>query len=278
LVHVLYSSEDDSDYDDLMAEIPVAVGRQAPAAAPKLNPFKPAPLPPRPVLPPKSGAAPVEQPLIPEMTDPMEGLAFFQNIRKDLEKVGRMITAKKDGEKFIQRAHLLASINCLAANVPACVLDHLGQEIRRSIDKKESDKKEEVDTIDIADDDASEVSDLGDDDIAEKIQKKEAITAAPQRRKTKRTFSFLPGEEVENKLPGDMLPYISNFCGTLMFGKSIVFLRFSCVCLFSRFSKSFSFHLAAVDISGFTMLSTMMDPENLSKVISKCNDEKFRQK
>lgn len=210
------SEDSSSAYDELMAEMPIAIGRSAPATARKTTPFKPAPLPPRPVLPSKAVTAPVELPLIPEMTNPMEGLAFFQNIRKDLEKVGRMITAKKDGEKFLQRAHILASINWLAANVPACVLDHLGQEIRRSINKKD---KAEVNTIDIANDDASEVSDLGDNDYIFQRKKQQALTATPPRTKMRRRFSFLPGEEVQDKLGGDQLPYVSNFQGTLMFGE-----------------------------------------------------------
>ena len=212
------SEDSSSGYDELMAEMPIAVGRKEPAAALKANPFRPAPLPPRPVLPPNVGTTPVEQPHIPEMTDPIEGLAFFQNIRKDLEKVGRMITAKKDGEKFLQRAHILASINWLAANVPACVLDHLGQEIRRAIDKKENDKKEEIDTID-TNDDASEVSDLGDNDYLVERKKQQMQTAPSPRRRMRRRFSFLPGEEVQDKLSGDQLPYVSNFKGALMFGK-----------------------------------------------------------
>ena len=211
------SEDSSSGYDELMAEMPIAVGRDARSAAPKANPFRPAPLPPRPVLPPNDGTAPVKEQHIPEMTDPMEGLAFFQNIRKDLEKVGRMITAKKDGEKFLQRAHILASINWLAANVPACVLDHLGQEIRRAIDQKEKEKKEEVDTID-TNEDASEVSDLGDNDHLVERDEQQKQTATSPRRRMRRRFSFLPGEEVQDKLSGDQLPYVSNFKGALMFG------------------------------------------------------------
>lgn len=39
-----------------------------------------------------------------------------------------------NGEKILQRAHVLASINYLAANVPSSVIQHLGNEIQERID------------------------------------------------------------------------------------------------------------------------------------------------
>ena len=110
-------SDDEGDsYADLMAEMPIALGREGGATAPAKRPVFSAPLP----IPAHDGP-------------PLEGLAMLHNIRSDLEKLGQMIVKKKDGEGFLRRAHILASINMLAANVPSCVLEHLGEEIREAL-------------------------------------------------------------------------------------------------------------------------------------------------
>lgn len=68
-------------------------------------------------------------------------LSMLMNLRSELEKVGQMIVEKKEGEKFLRRAHILASINMLAAYIPACVVDHLSQEIRDALAKKATEQE-----------------------------------------------------------------------------------------------------------------------------------------
>jgi hypothetical protein len=168
--------------------------------------------------PPQSTEAPI----------PKEGLdlAFLKGIKADLEKVGRMIV-EKNGEKFLQRAQVLASINYLAANVPSCVIQHLGQEIN------------------------------------EKVQKKN-----PKSPRNKSTFSVLSMPKGSTSDSGDCgLPYVSVFECALLFGTSIS-SQFQCK-LKKYASYLTIYFLLVVDISGFTKLSTMMNPESLSKVISK---------
>jgi class 3 adenylate cyclase len=112
-------SEDDDEYLDLMASMPIALGRKGGPSLPTMA--RPPSQAPFPRVPCEDGA-------------PLEGLAMLQSIRGELEKVGRMIVAKKDGEGFLIRAHILASINMLATQVPSCVLEHLGNEIKQSLD------------------------------------------------------------------------------------------------------------------------------------------------
>jgi class 3 adenylate cyclase len=292
-----YSSEDsDSEYGDLMLDL-MGKGQRKPA------PLKPAPLPPRPTAPVMTaGLVPITN--ADEGLDPMQGLAMLQNIRSELEQVGRMIVTQKTGEKFLQRAHILASINWLATNVPSCVLDHLGQEIREGIKAKAENKERfsgfekkpgasmqrrgsVMPSFDLhfEDDEASEASDLsdivmnykhdGDDDddeisLAYATVRKDSANFEPKtdlkhsvsfdmdenyspRRALNRTFSSQSGpglmqtngnatftKSSDGTAPTRILPSVSHF---------------ECALLF-------------VDISGFTQLSTMLDPENLSKVIN----------
>ena len=78
------------------------------------------------------------------MAPPTEGLDLnmLMNFRSELEKVGNMIVNQKQGKEFLKRAHILASINMLAANVPTCVVDHLGQEIQDTIAQREEEEAE----------------------------------------------------------------------------------------------------------------------------------------
>ena len=203
--------------------------------------------------------------------NPLDGLAMLQSIRADLEKVGRMIVSKKDGQQFLKRAQILASINWLATNVPTCVLDHLGKEIRDILDpagKYKSlrvlNQKIESDLLIVLDED-SETSELSCENIEECKEKYDQFALkndSSPLRTAKPSFSsdvFLsPSVSFVNAQPPtsktsigshssanthreENIPYISSFQATLLF----------------------------VDISGFTRLSTVMDPENLSKVISK---------
>jgi hypothetical protein len=54
------------------------------------------------------------------------------SIREDLLKIGCAVLTSRKGDAFRERAVVLASINYLARNVPCCVLDHLGREVRQA--------------------------------------------------------------------------------------------------------------------------------------------------
>jgi hypothetical protein len=54
------------------------------------------------------------------------------SIREDLLTLAGTLLASRKGDAFRERALVLASINYLARNVPCCVLDHLGREVRQA--------------------------------------------------------------------------------------------------------------------------------------------------
>jgi hypothetical protein len=54
------------------------------------------------------------------------------SIRDDLLTLAGTLLASRKGDAFRERALVLASINYLARNVPCCVLDHLGREVRQA--------------------------------------------------------------------------------------------------------------------------------------------------
>jgi hypothetical protein len=56
---------------------------------------------------------------------------MMASIREDLLMLGTLLASRK-GDAFRERALVLASINYLARNVPCCVLDHLGREVRQA--------------------------------------------------------------------------------------------------------------------------------------------------
>lgn len=210
------SSDCDSEYDDLMAEMPIALGSQRkgkPAQAAR------APCAHAPSTPKKEYPAPP-----PELMNPMEGLAMFQSIRADLEKVGRLIVAKKDGEKFLQRAHILASINWLAPSIPICVLDHLGQEVRRWLDrdKKQNEREGSVVRVDFPDD-ASQTSALSDaecpdGDSDDDHDGKNPLTLSNDKIGLAVGRKISPFRNGERNETGTSLPYMSYFEGALLFG------------------------------------------------------------
>jgi len=263
--------------------------------------------------------------------NPLEGLAMLQSIRSELEQVGRMIVAKKDGEKFLQRAHILASINWLATNIPACVLDHLGKEIRGTLNRSaiapaaaalvedakmqpEFISSSEISVVMSDDDsdgsdlseadlsDSEEDSDIDDEDFDSGMELVAALkastmeTRAPQRtslekndrtggggvrslfaagrtrepptrhemeqgfRKTQRRKSIihdgLSAEDALRKLSRVSVDYNeaeANGSNENAPGVLPSVSHFQCALLF-------------IDISGFTSLATLLDPENLSKV------------
>jgi len=343
-----WSSDEESQYDDLMSTLPIALGRKgppAPGAAPVAGSFSslassqmpPAPEGlPVPLMPTGGGVPGPDGSVVGELTDPMEGLAMFQNIRSELEQVGRMIVAKKDGEKFLQRAHILASINWLSSNVPSCVLDHLGKEIRGSLKKKEKKEEEKPSSaydlmsrsFHVDDDlssDGSELSDaymyasdsdysFGEDtvmtesEMIERVTNSTAQRVPPQRSKSSssgekslaslaklpnmRNGASRPGvrrtkshEEKPNAAPSLSLVAHARR-GSMLGGAPTAQARRSTLggasIATSNSSQSagmadrgpvphvehFECALLFVDISGFTKLATMLDPENLSKVIN----------
>lgn len=283
------SDESESDeYDDLMADL-MGVGT-----------------PRRPTLPPKPTQPLVTEGLLPianadDGMNPMDGLAMLQSIRSELEQVGRMIVTQKTGEKFLQRAHILASINWLATNVPSCVLDHLGQEIREGMKANECPLQENaaapmqrrgsvVSGFDLQfEDDGSAASDLSDavmvydddadDDISlaypvdkPSMNHNESCLSlelkVPTKGVMKRSVSFglsedySPSRGSSKAFSGPMSLFTSSITNASKETDLSMTTRvlpsvshFECALLF-------------VDISGFTQLSTMLDPENLSKVIN----------
>jgi class 3 adenylate cyclase len=294
---------DESDYDDLMAEMPIALGRVG-AARPSQG--RPAHIPPAPS---QFGSQPPEglpvPATIPQNMDesPLEGLAMLQNIRAELEQVGRLIVAKKDGEKFLQRAHILASINWLSANVPSCVLEHLGKEIRvlyninqqgqegddvgpsesfGAVLENRPANKHLMHDINVIEDDGSEASDLSDahhsdedDDHSESESSAggddfmfdEAFATLPAVR-PEVTVSWNPDEATnvqDSREPDRGVQRFSSFNSFDSFASeehcSVKGIPLPSV-------EYFQCALLFVDISGFTRLSTLLDPENLSKVIN----------
>lgn len=233
---------DEDGFEDLMSELPIALGPsrkhtkknsvssgklqilssdQAPSCIiTSLEDFKSADV--RPVVKLSYPAPP------PEVMNPMEGLTMFQHIRSDLEKVGRMIVAQKDGELFLQRARILASINWLAASVPTCVLDHLGREIRLSLQAKSEakDKDERFNSLDISDD-VSEASTLSDSDDGgdNSVVDQYPVSSLndKKQRKACRRVSYIGTMDVEGiDTKGSTVPYVCYFKGAVMFGELLL--------------------------------------------------------
>ncbi|GKY98856.1 hypothetical protein MPSEU_000841600 [Mayamaea pseudoterrestris] len=288
-------SESD-DYDDLMADLMGGGNTTGAQRRPTL-------LPPKPTLPAVTeGLVPIAN--ADEGMNPMEGLAMLQNIRSELEQVGRMIVTQKTGEKFLQRAHILASINWLATNVPSCVLDHLGQEIREGLKAKEQQKNAApkfmpmqrrgsvVASFDLQfEDDESEASELSDVMVGYNDDDDELSLAYPSHENSMRRTESLGTFEskalnmkgglkrnVSFSMDGDYSPSRSSskaFTGPVsMFTSSVTNSHTNGATegtVTNRILPSvshFECALLFVDISGFTQLSTMLDPENLSKTIN----------
>lgn len=116
-----------------------------------------------------------------------EGLPFtLESLKRDLEKVGRVILSSNVGELAAERAQTLASINWLASHVPNAVLDKLGHEIKEAledVDKGEDEDEEALskeDRINLdhmtnvgGSDSMSEVSDLSQHDDASSFEDEE---------------------------------------------------------------------------------------------------------
>ena len=316
-----WSSSDGSSYGDLMKEM--THGRQPVPVAKSSTPAVAAPM--VPVCPVPSADIPCEDP-----PAPMEGLAMLQNIKAELQKVGQMIVKNKDGEKFLRRAQILASINYLASNVPRCVLEDLGQEIREQLKKQEEEKtrRERPKTtmaglLKIELDDASVASDIshlddhhtfgGDKSFADSLETdsdedeeddffpSDVRTPETARRKSVME-NFVPlknaksiresrlslsthssGHMFAPKLRQETCPERRGASRTYSFA-SVASMSLSSASTESDISVSdtlpiltyFECALLFVDISGFTKLSTLLDPENLSKVINTYFEVRFR--
>ncbi|GAX16256.1 adenylate cyclase 10 [Fistulifera solaris] len=280
-------SEDDmsdDEYDDLMSSMPIALGRSS---------EKPPRVPVQESAPPTSA--------VPEM--PFGGgegldLSMLANLRTELQKVGTMIAFNKEGEKFVRRAHILASINNLASNIPACVISHLGQEIRDQLLKKEAKSKFEASRpnrrringmADVSSnaDSAASSSDADSIDSSFSDQNR-SEDRGPRRRLVRRISSdSLDSASGESASVSVSTPDSGeNSCSSLddFLGANNRPSRrssFSSSMSWSAQSSSedddggvlpaiatFEGALMFVDISGFTKLSTVLDPEKLSKVIN----------
>lgn len=237
-----YDSSEDSDwseeYEDLISEIPVCRGGLKPI--PERNRAKS-----------KSAADKIG-----EQAQSSEGLGLetLAAIKRDLEKVGRLIIEKDNG--VMERAHILASINLLSSNVPACVLDRLGEEVREKKVQQETtcealfDIRKKLgcpeETLHLVEETSeSEASDLSLD-----IYPGEAFHSTDGHKMSLPSRLLLPSSrevtqrldlcEANHEKVGEGLPVLEYFHCALLF----------------------------VDISGFTKLSTLLDPESLSKVIN----------
>jgi hypothetical protein len=294
---------EDDEYGDLMKEMPIALGRKGAAL-----PSRPAP--------PRREASTLAMPPplpIPATLDgsstnledggpPMEGLAMLQSIRSELEKVGQMIVKNKQGEKFLQRAQILTSINYLSSNVPSCVLEDLGQEIRESI-KRDKERKSRsnrtnnmMSMVNIgAELDDSSASDLSDAHMVEETdeelsdeeddffpdprtpetQRKKFSMAglSPMRRMSRKSTNLSTSAHSAGSFLSPTLRRGSkrNAERTYSFHST----SSASVSEDSNFKETslpivtyFECALLFVDVSGFTRLSTLVDPENLSKVIN----------
>lgn len=305
------SSAGSSGYDDLLNDMPIALGRKGAGAAqgqPGLQRFASS----REVKPamPAKGLPVMTKPGLPGLSipgdeipcadPPMEGLALLQNIRSELEKVGQLIVKNKEGEKFLQRAQILTSINYLASNVPKCVLEDLGREIRDQLKKEEektvraSKSKSVMDSL-VAFDDLSEASELSqvdeksfedsDPDLVEDDFFPEDRTPETLRRKFN-VENFMPLKNrmsIRDSRALSLSTHSAHFQPMLREDEGPVrraTRTYSFASVSSTSSSSmlnepnlpivtyFNCALLFVDISGFTKLSTLLDPENLSKVIN----------
>jgi class 3 adenylate cyclase len=281
-------SEDSDEYAELMASMPIALGRKG-GCAPFVRPMTES-----------SASFPLPVACADEGMSPIEGLAMLQNIRSDLERVGNMIVKNKDGEAFVRRAHVLASINLLAANVPACILDHLGTEIRSKLKAEAQSKALEAAGVRCgprrgvlrnssfhsctSSSGASLASlssheDFGDggfgdfdvdfnfDDVSIELPAfSEDRSGFPTRNSSFDRAPNVPGslERSSHFAPMNRrvarsrsISSISTFASTISHqNEDLPWIEyFDCALLF-------------VDISGFTKLSTILEPENLSKVIN----------
>jgi hypothetical protein len=313
-----WSSSDGSSYNALMQEM--VQGRKAPIPSPQresrppVGPTAPGGFPAG--LPIGLPGVPVPSTDIPCEDPPMEGLAMLQNIRAELQKVGNMIVKNKDGEKFLQRAQILTSINYLASNVPRCILEDLGQEIKDQLQKQEERKKRKQKSKNVMnslvrvrmDDDDSVASDLShvedhaeksfadsvetDSDMEEEEDDFFPDATTPETIRRKYTLeNFIPmknpmgiresrlsmsthssGHMLAPRLREETCPERRGASRTYSFASASL----SSTSSESEWSESdtlpimtyFECALLFVDISGFTKLSTLLDPENLSKVIN----------
>jgi hypothetical protein len=137
-----YSDSDDG-YSDDGTEAYMRTMMHRPPPAPVATPMG------RPAT---AGGAPPKATMPPPMDAPeglpfggAEGLPFtLESLKRDLEKVGRVIISSNVGEVAAERAQTLASINWLASHVPNAVLDKLGHEIKDILEGVEE-VDEEVD-------------------------------------------------------------------------------------------------------------------------------------
>jgi class 3 adenylate cyclase len=283
------ASEDSDEYAELMASMPIALGRKGGCTGSRYA---------RPLT--ESGTnCPLPIPCADEGMNPLEGLAMLQSIRSDLEKVGNMIVKNKDGEAFLRRAHVLASINLLARNVPACILEHLGTEIRNRL-RVEAESKalqtagahcgqrratltkssfhsctsssgvslaslssyEDVDDGSIADFDL----DLNFDEVSIELPTFGASgNGNPRRNSAFECSPNVSGSLERGSQFARIIPRVSRSRSNMSLSTASTMSHqnealpwieyFDCALLF-------------VDISGFTKLSTILEPESLSKVIN----------
>jgi class 3 adenylate cyclase len=230
-----------------------------------------------------------------QSTTPMpvsEGLdlTMLMNLRSELEKVGHMIVEKKEGEKFLRRAHILASINMLAAYIPACVVDHLSQEIREAI-TKETNRVERYNTSMGS---CTESSLLPSEQIETSRRFRTVRDIGPLQHDSEDEDDDDDDDNIDGgggrgltlNLPSNLVNNCGNSGGSSSrsldtFLNKGVKRRISISYHESRpvavadekldalpAAAQFEGAVMFVDVSGFTKLATVLDPESLSKVIN----------
>jgi class 3 adenylate cyclase len=273
------------DNDELLATVPIATKRRGPRQGPHLATCAT----PQEVTTISPSEPTTEMPYMGEGLD----LNMLKNFRADLEKVGQCIVNNRQGEKFLQRAHILASINMLAANVPTCVVDHLGQEIRDSIAKKEQCDAQSLasfgGSLPFSDDDSLCSNDWpadqemcsGEDQQSGQHDSLGDLSAG-RRNFLVRNISDTLGSVTSGQSRGSEWSARISECdasrkrsysldSTVHSGCSRTYDRstdIDCDLGVIPAAAFFEGAIMFVDISGFTKLSTVLDPERLSKVIN----------
>jgi class 3 adenylate cyclase len=216
-------------------------------------------------------------------------LTMLMNLRSELEKVGHMIVEKKEGEKFLRRAHILASINMLAAYIPACVVDHLSQEIREAIAKEAN----RVESYNMSIGSCTDSSLLPSEQIETSRRLRTVRDIGPLRQDSKKDEDDDDDDNTKGRSSGlklNLPSHLVNKSGSSGGSSSRSLDRFLEKAGERRMSLSyhesrpvavadekldalpaaaqFEGAVMFVDVSGFTKLATVLDPESLSKVIN----------
>jgi hypothetical protein len=130
-------------------------------------------------------------------------------VREELLKLGNTIIRSRKGDAFRERALVLASINYLARNVPCCVLDHLGREVRQAENRSLFQRQETPSTASCSDS-SSRTSESTWDNSCYVIDEDNVSNC--------RTLTKIQSLDTQQGVILD-LPYVAPFQGVVLFGK-----------------------------------------------------------